>query len=228
MKRAVAIGLQSVRANLVPMVVLWGLAVGIVIAYNRVSGVAEVLEPLAIWQTRSGCFAAFLNRVAFLGLLPGAFLLCLRTIRPRHVWTVILLQSLWCGLWGVLCDRFFLFQEMLFGAGRDLTTLALKTLVDQLVFTPFLNAPSNALFFFWLSHDLSVARCREARPRSVVGGIVLPNLIANWCVAVPVVFALYALPLALQVQVSGFTGAFWVLACLQIGRRSAKREWNVE
>jgi len=81
---------------------------------------------------------------------------------------------------------------------------------------------NDALFFFWLSQDMSLAKCRERRLRNLVREIVMPNLVTNWCVAFPVVFLLYALPLPLQVQVSGLTSSFWVVVCLQIGARSAR------
>ena len=62
---ALAVGLRSVRANAVPMVVLWLLAAATVVGYYFVPGVAAVLEPLRVWQTESGGVAAFLNRVIF-------------------------------------------------------------------------------------------------------------------------------------------------------------------
>lgn len=218
-----SIGLQAVRATRLPMAVLWCLAALVVLLYYGVPAFASALDPLVLWQRKAGYCAAFLNRVIFLGILPGVFLLAMKSIRPRSVWTVILLQTLWCGGWGVLSDALYRLQAAMFGDGRDLMTLACKTAFDQFAFTAFLNAPANAIFFFWLSRDVSWRRVRREFPRDFIRKIILPNLIANWCVAIPVTVAIYALPQALQVQVSGFTSAFWVLACLQIGARSARK-----
>ena len=217
------IGWEAVKANRLPMLVLWVLACCVVLAYYSIPNFASALGVVATWQVKSGWRAAFLNRVLFLGVLPGVFLVAVESLRPRRVWLVLFWQSLWCGLWGIATDGWYQFQAFVFGEGRDFVTLLSKTLLDQFAFTALLNAPANALFFFWLSQDMSWANCRRHCPHDIVRGMILPNLVTNWCVAFPVVFALYALPLPLQVQISGFTSAFWVLACLQIGVRSARK-----
>ena len=215
------IGWESAKANAVPMFVLWLLAVATVLAYYLLPGAAEAFEPLRRWQQEGGWRTAFLNRVFFLGLLPGVFLLAVKSLRPENPLATIVAQSLWCGMWGVLTDLLYRFQAFMFGGGADFSTLLVKTLFDQFVFTAFVNAPANAVFFFWVSHGFSVARFRAERPRQFVRGLVLPNLVSNWCVGIPTTFALYALPPPLQLQVSGFVYAFWILMCLQIGLRSA-------
>ena len=53
-RAAFQIGLASARANLVPMVALWALAVVLVSAYCLLPGFARALEPLREWQVRSG------------------------------------------------------------------------------------------------------------------------------------------------------------------------------
>ena len=71
---ALSVGLRSVRANAVPMAVLWAIAVALVLAYHAIPAVAAALEPISRWQTAGGWGAAFLNRVVFCGLLPGVFM----------------------------------------------------------------------------------------------------------------------------------------------------------
>jgi len=215
------IGWESVKANAVPMVVLWIITAATLLAYYFVPGVAAAFEPLKRWQVESGWLAAFLNRVFFCGILPGVFLLTVKSIRPSHPFATVIALALWCGMWGVVCDWLYRMQCVWFGNGTGFLTLLLKAAVDQFVFTAFLNAPANAAFFFWLSRDFSFRRFASERPAGFVRRIVMPNLITNWCVGVPVIFAVYAFPQPLQVQVSGFTSAFWMLVCLQIGKRSA-------
>lgn len=215
------IGLDSARANIVPMVFLWLLAATTVLMYYLLPGTETVFEPIRRWQVEGGWRTAFLNRVFFLGLLPGVFLLAIPYLRPRRPVLTIVAQTLWCGAWGIVSDWFYNCQAIMFGGGIDFATLLVKTLFDQFVFTAFLNAPANAVFFFWVSRDFSWHRFKAERPRNFVRGLVLPNLVANWCVGFPAAFVLYAFPPPLQLQVSGFVYAFWVLMCLQIGKRSA-------
>ena len=221
---ALRIGLRSVRANAVPMVVLWLLAAVTVWAYYAVPSVAAAFEPLRKWQAESGWWAAFLNRVFFNGLLPGVFLLAIPSIRPRHVLLVIAAQALWGGGWGVVTDFFFRGLEALFGSGRDFATLFCKMMLDEFGLTLFLVAPADAAFFFWAGRDFSFARTWRERPRRFFLDLVLPNLISNWCVWIPVSMAIFAFPLPLQVQLSGFAAAFWTLMCLQIGLRTKNTE----
>lgn len=218
---ALVVGLHSVRANVVPMAVLWLAAVALVLSYHAVPSVAAVLEPLARWQTASGWAAAFLNRVVFCGLLPGVFMVTVPSIRPPRVGWVVLTYCLWGGLWGVITDGFFTLQQAVFGAGADFVTLTAKTLVDQFVWNVVICTPVNALFFAWVSRDF-----KSGPPivwRRFLGEACLPMLVSNWIVFVPVTAVTYAFPLALQIQLGGFVGAFWMLVALRAAAVAGRR-----
>lgn len=210
MKECIRIGLDSIKANALPMAVLWFLAVGSVACYYMAPGADRLFDPLFRWQVESGWLAAFLNRVAFCGLLPGVFLLTVKSIRPPKVGWVILAYSLWAGMWGVLCDWFFTLQAHVFGNGHDWLTLLKKTLVDQLVWNVVFCTPANAVFFPWVASGFT-------RPGSVRKGF-WPMLVTNWMVWMPVVAAVYAFPLPLQIQLVGLAGAYWMLVALRSGR----------
>ncbi len=97
-------------------------------------------------------------------------------------------------------------------------------MLDEFGLTLFLVAPADAAFFFWVGRDFSFAQAWRERPRRFFLNLVLPNLISNWCVWIPVSMAIFAFPLPLQVQLSGFAAAFWTLMCLQIGVRTKNTE----
>jgi len=144
-----------------------------------------------------------------------------RSIRPRYPLVTAFAQGVWGGISGVIYDFFYRLQGVLFGNGSDLLTLVKKMLVDQFVLTPFIVAPLNVFVFFWIAHDFSFHRSCDEFPCPFVTRALMPNLVTNWCVWIPVVMAIYAFPPSLQIQVSGFACAFWALTCLQIGRRSS-------
>ena len=52
MRSVVALGLSSVRGNLVPMVVLWGAAFVVAVLYYHCELFAAVLEPIADFRTK--------------------------------------------------------------------------------------------------------------------------------------------------------------------------------
>lgn len=210
----------SIRANRVPMVVLWGLA-GVTLAlYHFVPAVAESFSPLLEWEQTYGWRAAVVNRVVFTGIVPGVFLLSIRELRPQHPFVTLALQVAWCGMWGVLCDCMYVWVDCWFGAGMDTITVVLKVLFDQLPWTILVVMPANAVFYFWLGRDFSIRRMRTEWPKSFWREQILPMLLANWCVWIPVSAAVFLFPLPLRVHLNGFAAAFWTLACLHLGSRS--------
>lgn len=216
----VQIGLESVKATAVPMVVLWVLAVLMVVSFYRVPAMNAVFGPLARWQTESGWGAAFLNRVIFCGVIPGMFLLGVKSIRPLRPLLTVCVYSLWGGCWGVACDGFYTLQDAVFGAGTGLATLAKKTLVDQLVWNVFVCTPANALFFPWVARDFKRGPRRNDRD-FVQDCLVL--LVANWIVWIPVTVAIYAFPLPLQIQLVGLACSFWMLVALRAAAKGSGR-----
>ena len=215
-RAALRIGLVSARANVVPMVILWAMAALMVLAFYQAPAADAVFGPLAKWQTQSGWLAAFLNRVVFCGVIPGIFLLSVKSIRPPRPLLTIVVYSLWGGLWGVACDGFFTLQTAVFGAGTDVATLVKKTLVDQLVWNVFLCTPANAVFFPWAARDF------RRRPRRSLRDFVqdcLVLLLANWIVWIPVTMVVYAFPLPLQIQLVGLACSFWMLVALRVGTK---------
>ena len=221
-REALARGCDSARANRLPIAVLWSAAAGLVGAYFLSSEVRSLLEPVADWQRTWGWKAAALSLAVFCGLIPGIFQLTVREIRPERPLLTILVQVLWCGCSGAVVNRFFAFQAWLFGSDASFTTLLLKTLVDQFVWTVLVIAPANSVFFFWLGRGCSLSRTRREWPRRFFSESYLPNLFSGWCVWFPAIFMVYAFPVALQVHLNGLVCAFWILMCNHLGRSSGK------
>ena len=87
------IEIASVRANLLPMVILWGLAGAAVAAYYLMPGVTGTLKVFADWQVEYGKLASFANRFVCGGVVPGVFLLTMPSIRPKRAVTTVLAQA---------------------------------------------------------------------------------------------------------------------------------------
>ena len=217
---AIRIGVASARVNLVPMFVLWTMAVGLAGAYFLVPSFRAVLDPVADWHRDWGWRAAFISQAIFCGAIPGVFLLSFRSIRPRRPILTILVQALWCGCFGICCNALFHLMARLFGDNAHVLTVLAKAAFDQFVWTVLVIAPANALFYFWLGRDLSFARARRERPRPFFRRMVLPNLIPNWMVWIPVSLVVFSFPFSLQIHVNGLVCTFWTLMCIQIGRRT--------
>ena len=211
-------GLEAAKLNRIPMLVLWTVSVALVIAYYMVPAVASGLEPVARWQRESGWIAAFLNRVVFCGVIPGVFIVCVKSLRPKHVAAVVAVQTLWSGICGVISDCMFSFNAYLLGTGVDFLTLCVKTAICQFVWTPLFFVPLGSIVYFWVGRDFSVRRFRQEMPLRFYYGLVLPNLLVNWVIWIPATFAINALPTPLQVQLSGLVSSLFSLMLLVIGR----------
>ena len=219
-RAAFRVGLASARANLVPMVVLFGLAVVVSLGYFNVPEVSAALGPVVRWQDEYGWIAAFATCGVFCGLLPGVFVFLVRRLRVAHPWRTLLVQVGWSGICGIVSQVVFSLNAELFGTGTDLVTLGLKTLVFQFAWVPLFYAPVGALVYFWMGCDFSLIRFRrECTWRSWVA-VLLPNLITNWVLWIPCSFAVHSFPTDLQIQLTGFANAFYSLLLIWIGRQS--------
>lgn len=215
---AIRIGLASARANVVPMVVLWMMAGALVVGYYFVPGIEKGLEPVRQWQTDCGWVAAFLNRFVFCGILPGVFILMMKTLSVPRPGLAIVAQTLWSGICGIVSGWMFELHALWFGTGTDFGTLCVKTAMQQFVWTPFFFAPVGALVYFWIGRDFSLARCRQEWSSGFWVETFLPNLFANWVVWFPCSMLVHMFPTALQIQLTGFVNAYFCLVLLWIGR----------
>ena len=160
-------GWFAVRANIVPMFVLWGLAVVLVFGYYFMPGVDSCLAPLAKWQVESGWVAAFVNRFVFCGVLPGSFMLMLPRLRPRfHPVMTVCATAVFCVVFGIFTDWFFRLQGVWFGQGHDFSTLLVKTAVDQFVWNVLIVTPCVSVFYFWLACGFPPGGLAEQSPRN--------------------------------------------------------------
>ena len=218
--RAIRTGFASVRENLVPMVVLLGLAVALTAGYYTSPGVSAALSPLAGWQSENGWVAAFVTCGVFCGLLPGAFILLVKRLRVRCPGRTILVQVLWSGACGVVSQAVFSLNAYLFGTGIDFATLCLKTAVFQFAWVPLFYAPAGALIYFWMGCDFSVGRFRRECTWRNWLAVLVPNLMTNWALWIPCSFVVHLFPTELQIQLTGFANAFYGLLLIWIGRQS--------
>lgn len=210
---------KSTTDNAVPMLVLWALAAIAVWSYYCIPAAARFLEPLRDWQSENGAVAAFASRFLFCGLLPGVFMVTMRHLALPRPLLVIAVQSVWSGLCGIVSGWMFSLHAMWLGTGIGFWTLAAKTVLNQFVWTPLFFAPAGAVVYFWIGRDFSLRRMRGDWPDSFWRVLVMPNLVANWIVWIPVAMLIHMFPTPLQIQLAGFANSFLCLVLLSLGKR---------
>jgi hypothetical protein len=145
----------------------------------------------------------------------------------RNLWNIASGAWIW-GAVGVLVDAFYRVQAVVFGTGTDLSTILLKMLVDQFLFSPLLCGPLTIGLLAW--RDVGF------RPSAVAGFFrvefyldrFFPTQVAGWCVWIPAVCVVYAMPPLLQLPVAVLIQVFWVLVLTFVNDRQAGRNGGEE
>ena len=216
----VRLEIASVKANVVPVSVLWGLAGAAVAAYYLMPEAAQGMRVFADLQIEYGKFASFVNRFVCGGIVPGVFLLTMPSIRPRRAVATVLSQAVWCGLMGIAVDVFFALQGVWFGTEPSLGVAVMKTLVDQFGFCVLFVTPLNALFYAWVGNGFSFRQDGEGMTWNWFLRSYLGNIVMNWAITIPTLVCVYSFPMELQITVSGFIGATQALLFIIIGRKA--------
>lgn len=206
------------RANAVPMVVLWTMAALMVTAYYWIPSAQVVFEPIRNWQITGGWMASFATCAFFCGFLPGVFLLTMKDLRVPHPYATLAVQMAWSGVCGVVSQGVYALNEHWFGAGTDFLTMTYKTAVFQFVSVPLFYGPVGALVYFWIGRDFSLRRCRAEWSDGFWWETLVPNLLTNWAVWLPCSYIVFLFPTVLQVQLTGLVNSFYGLLLIWIGR----------
>jgi hypothetical protein len=111
------------------------------------------------------------------------------------------------GIIGVQVDLWYRVQTFLFGEGRDLGTLLVKTAVDQAVFSTLLAIPTAVFLFAWRREGLKAA-LEVWTPKGWMKR-VFPAMIPCWALWIPVLFCCYAMPTDLQFFFAMLAEAAW-------------------
>lgn len=214
------IGLQAVRANLIPGLVLQVAAVLLIISFHFVPAVRDALAVVAEWQAQFGIAFSGISFLIFCGIIPTLICLFVPTLRPKAPMKAFLFAILYWSTMGIVIAQFYHLQIFLFGNGHDTATLVIKVLFDQFVFSTLLSVPILALVHAWKERDYHWSEVRPLMRKGWYQRLVLPTLIMNWAIWIPSLLVIYSMPALLQPHISGLICGFWSLICLQIAARS--------
>ncbi len=229
LRTAFRTAITAAKANILPGLLLQALMVVFFAAYISHEGTRQFLADVANLKREAGYPFAFFSYVLSAALLPevlkvGFFQNC--QIRKQNIYDFLTGAPAW-GLMGILVDVFYRGQSLWFGTNNDFTTIALKLLVDQFVFSPFLSVPLSVGYFRWRDARFSPKALREMMSLSFVTERMLPAQVAGWCIWIPGVCLVYSMPSELQLPVAALIQAFWVLVFTFINQRRADKPQRV-
>jgi hypothetical protein len=192
-------GQAALRRFWRPFALIQLVAVALVVAYRASPSLRDVCAVIAAWKAAGGLPLAAATAAFAGGVLPElAKLVAQRgdsALRGRA--GEIAFNVAFFAFNGVVVDRLYRLEALLFGTGTGATTVAAKVAFDQFVFTPPWLLLITALYLF-RARGFSWAATRPALVPGFFRARVLPLLLPDWLFWIPMVSIVYAFPLPLQ------------------------------
>lgn len=106
----------------------------------------------------------------------------------------------------------FRLQALMFGNGTDLSTIVLKTLVDQLVYSVLWSMPFGLTMYKWRDSKFNFRVVINMLKSNHFWKWQVPQtIIGSWIVWLPAVILVYCLPGPLQIPLFVLVSCFWSL-----------------
>jgi hypothetical protein len=207
-----AAGLRAVRRFWRPFLLIQSAALLLVVAYHGSDAVRAACATAARWKAQGGLpFSALVGAIAG-GLLPELAKLVAGRGRAelRGRGGTVAFNVAFFAFDGILIDRLYRFEAVVFGRDARLAVVAAKVAFDQFVFSPLWSV-AIAVLFLWRARRFSFAATAPALGRGFLRARVLPLIVPNWCFWIPMVSIIYALPVALQFLLFVLVLAAWSL-----------------
>lgn len=217
-------GLRSARANLLPGLALQAFALAILLGYCFWPPVHDALVRLAELRVRTGVAFGVVSTALFGGLIPLLYLKANPATRADMSWPLGLALIAFWAFKGLEIGAWYLFMAWCFGEAASLHVIALKALLDQFVYCPLWAIPTTALVYQWCRAGFSTrAVAADLRKPRWYARRVLPMLLANLGVWLPVVCIIYALPTPLQLTLQNVVLCFFTLMLAHLSRHAHGR-----
>ena len=179
--------------------------------YYTLAPVQDAMNALAEIKVRLGLLFVMPAQALAAGILPYLFQKLQRKAGPRtRLFQLPYLMVFWACM-GALTNAFYNMQAQIFGDDAALVTIALKTLVDMLLYTPLVCMPAVVLSYAYKDAGFRLMEARQNLGKDWFRERSMPLYVAALLVWTPTVCVIYALPVALQFPVQAIVQCFWGL-----------------
>lgn len=205
-------GLRAARANVVPGLIVQGLMLSLLLAYYFHPPTQIWLNHLAEIKSRWSYGYSALSAIIAGAFIPEILRILVAQkgrFQRSNLSNLLFTIPFWAFM-GMAVDFFYRCQAVWFGDEATFRVVALKVLVDQLIYTPFFASPIMAWLYDWKN----LGYRREGTERFFTAGYfrdtIFPRVVAAWGVWIPIVSILYSLPSQLQIPLFGLALSMWV------------------
>ncbi len=210
---AVRPGLRALGHFWRPFLVIQVLAACLVFAYRKSEAVQAVCAHIMVWKESGGLWFAALG-----GLVAGVVIPAIarrfvpgERLHGKRWWWTLLFQCAFFSLSSVTVDLFYQGQSIWFGDGTDFQTVAIKVVMDQVVYSQLFALPFAAVLFHWWRLEFDVrATLRDLNGQFYLQRVV-PIMIPGFAYWIPMVISIYSMPPLLQFPLFILVGAAWNL-----------------
>ena len=207
------IGWEAVRANALPAFIIQALMLAILVGYYLHPGFAAVLYQLAELKRTYGLVFVVLATI-FAGAIAPEICVMLffqrGRIWPENLRNILATAPIW-GIAGISVDLLYRGLAALLGDEATAGVVVAKICIDQFVYNVFFAAPYTVIAYEWKNSGYSFARLRDCFNFEYYKDKIVPTLLTNWAVWIPLTAMIYSLPLALQFPLFSLALTFWVL-----------------
>ena len=214
-------GFRSARANLIPGFVLQMMALILVTAYYHHGWTHTALDRFASWRVEVGAISAVLSTGFFGGVLPLTYLWLQRSTRSHFNLLQGAALTVFWAYKGLEVDLLYRLLARFVGTGNDVSTIAIKTAIDQFIYCPLLAVPFTVLVYDWVGLRFDTRAWKnDVQAPGWFRRKILPLLISNFWVWLPTACIIYSLPTPLQLPLQNLVLCFYTLLVAHLSRRS--------
>ncbi|MBP6506473.1 MAG: hypothetical protein KA257_02815 [Opitutaceae bacterium] len=212
-------GWRAARANFVPGLILQAIALILVLAYYWHPPTRALFARLTELRIHTGLLFSITATGLCGGILPFLYLRLHPATRRDYTWRSGVFFTLFWAAKGIEIDYWYQLLAWLVGNDTTPRTVVLKVLLDQFVYSPLWAVTITVLAYAWhhagfrlapLVADFHAGRWYQRQ--------ILPGVVANFGLWVPLTFLIYALPLPLQLPLFDLVLVFYTLLITHITR----------
>lgn len=215
------LGLRAARANFLPGLVVQCFMLGLLLAYEFHPATTERLNALAAVKQQMGYGYSCISAIIAGAILPELLrIACFQnaSFRRSNLINLITTIPFW-GVMGMTVDVWYRFQGIIFGTDAEPITVIQKVVCDQLFYTSIFATPMTCLFYDWKNLGCRWKSLKPLLRPAYYPKVVVPTLIVNYCVWIPLLAIIYALPMQLQIPLFSLALTLWVMLCTWISER---------
>lgn len=222
-RHPLALGIEAIRANMLPGLVLQAVMLLIVVGYFFSPAFAGALDRFAEFKRAHGLVFVVLATIVAASIVPEIFLVLFFQrghVHAKNFRNILFTAPLW-GVDGVTVDYLYRALAAVFGDTASVPVVLAKICVDQFGYNVFFAAPYGVLAYQWKNSGFDCAELRRNLTLEYYRQKIIPTLFTTWAVWIPLMAMIYSLPLPLQFPLFSLALSFWVLLLTYMTNRFA-------